>query len=69
MYMRLKPLIKLPEHKQLLKTMNEDFKRGFENCVCITDCFEVFFFLSVQEICRPENKLFLVINITTLSSF
>ncbi len=41
-YIRLSPLIKWPEREQLLKTMPEEFKRGFNRCVCIIDCFEVF---------------------------
>ena len=42
MYVRLKPLVKWPQHEQLRRTMPEDFKRGFEKCVYVIDCFEVF---------------------------
>ena len=34
MYVRLKPLVKWPQCEQLRRTMAEDFKRGFEKCVC-----------------------------------
>ena len=42
MFIRLKPLIKWPTREQLKKTMPSDFKRHFNKCVCIIDCFEVF---------------------------
>ena len=42
MFIRLKPLIKWPTREQLKKTMPSDFKRHFNKCVCIIDCFKVF---------------------------
>ena len=42
MYVRLKPLVQWPQREKLRRTMPEDFKRGFEKCVCVIDCFEVF---------------------------
>ena len=42
MFIRLKPLIKWPKREQLKKTMPSDFKRHFNKCACIIDCFEVF---------------------------
>ena len=42
MHVRLKPLVQWPQREQLRRTMPEDFKRGFETCICVIDCFEVF---------------------------
>ena len=42
MFIRLKHLIKWPTREQLKKAMSSDFKRHFNKCVCIIDCFEVF---------------------------
>ena len=41
-YVRLKPLIKWPEKKELMETLPQDFKQDFPKCVCIIDAFEVF---------------------------
>ena len=37
-----KPLIKWPDQEQLYRTMPLDFKRKFDKCVAIIDCFKVF---------------------------
>ena len=42
MYIRLKPLIKWPERDELMKTMPMDFRKNFQQCITIIDCFEVF---------------------------
>ena len=42
LFVRLRPLIVWPEREELRKTMPIDFRRHFDRCVCIIDCFEVF---------------------------
>jgi len=42
MYERLKPLLMLPDHEELYKTMPMEFKINFWKCAVIIDCFEVF---------------------------
>ena len=42
MYIRLKPLIKWPDHGVVKKTMPMVFRNHFGKCICIIDCFEVF---------------------------
>ena len=42
MFVRLRPLIRWPNHGDLEKTMPRSFRGQFGRCVCIIDCFEVF---------------------------
>ena len=42
MYIRLCPLVKWPGREELMKTMPVDFRKNFQHCVIIIDCFEVF---------------------------
>ena len=41
MHIKLKPLIRWPAREELRKTMPSDFRKHFNKCVCIIDCFEV----------------------------
>ena len=67
MYVRLKPLVKWPQREQLRRTMPEDFKRGFEKCVCVINCFEVFCERSRDLMARIQT--YLHYKITTQSNF
>ena len=42
MYSKLSLLIKWPEREQLKRTMPIEFKKKYECCVVIIDCFEIF---------------------------
>ena len=42
MFIKLKPLIKWPDGKELQKSMPIDFCSNFKRCVVIIDCFEIF---------------------------
>ena len=42
MYIYLKLFIMWPGREEVLKTMPEGFRREFNRCICIIDCFEVF---------------------------
>jgi len=42
MYIYLKPFIVWPGREEVLKTMPDGFKKEFNRCICIIDCFEVF---------------------------
>lgn len=52
LYIRLKPLMKWPNHDELIKTMPMDFRVNFQKCVLIIDCFEIF---TITE--RPTNPM------------
>ena len=41
-YIRLSPLVKWPNREELMKTMPMDFRKNFQQCVIIIDCFEIF---------------------------
>ena len=49
-YHRLKPLIIWPERDAFRKTLPMDFRKHWQNCVVIIDCFEIF-------LDRPLNPL------------
>ena len=42
MFVRLQPLVKSPGREELQLTMPIEFKKHFNRCVAIIDCFEIF---------------------------
>ena len=42
MFVRLKPMIKWPDHAVVTRTLPMVFRSHFKKCICIIDCFEVF---------------------------
>ena len=42
MFVRLKPMIKWPDHAVVTRTLPMVFTSHFKKCICIIDCFEVF---------------------------
>ena len=42
LYAKLSYLIQWPERDELIKTMSTEFRKYFQKCVVIIDCFEIF---------------------------
>ena len=42
LYTKLSYLIQWPERGELIKTMPTEFRKHFQKCVVIIDCFEIF---------------------------
>ena len=69
MFIHLKPLIKWLTREQLKKAMLSDFKRHFNKCVCIIDCFEVFCKQSSDLKARAHTYISTIYTITEVISY